>query len=222
MREQLKEHLLGQGASVIGIADVGTAVNGDIAHLRYAVSIGISGNLRNDTLNHLGKLQQATVAYLKKKGYRYLVIPPDSDRVNGTFISRLYSLITHKLAATSAGLGWIGKNGLLISAEFGPKLSLATVLTDAPFETDNPIENSRCGSCNLCVDHCPSGAITGECWSRSDPYPENVRTGKCMSHKQHSRSLSNKPNCGLCINICPYGRKITSEEYTVKSHSEDV
>ena len=73
----------------------------------------------------------------------------------GTFISKLYSLFNHKMAATSAGLGWIGKNGLLISTDYGPRLSLATVLTDAPLEPDAPMEHSLCGECMLCMKHCP-------------------------------------------------------------------
>ena len=60
------------------------------------------------------------------------------------------------MAATSAGLGWIGKNGLLISPDHGPRLSLATVLTDARLRPDEPIEHCLCGECMLCIEHCPS------------------------------------------------------------------
>ena len=104
-------------------------------------------------------------------------MPPDSDRRKDTFISKLYALFNHKMAATSAGIGWVGKNGLLISPEHGPRLSLATVLTDAPLAPDAPVEAGRCGECTLCRDHCPSGAITGAEWSRRDPFVELVRLG---------------------------------------------
>ena len=53
------------------------------------------------------------------------------------------------MAATSAGLGWIGKNGLLINREFGPRLSLVTVLTDAAIDTDMPVEHCCAGSASL-------------------------------------------------------------------------
>ena len=181
-------------------------MSGEIAHLDTALSIGVDRRLNEDTLGILMKLQKKAVRFLKSRGYRTLAIPPDSDRKKGTFISKLYSLFNHKMAATSAGLGWIGKNGLLISADYGPRLSLATVLTDAPIEPDAPMEHSLCGSCTLCVEYCPSRAITGAEWSRSSPFVELVKLGACRSHKETKRLTDGKPNCGLCINICPYGR----------------
>lgn len=48
-----------------------------------------------------------------------------------------------------AGLGWIGKQTLLITPEYGPRVMLATVLTDAPFKTAKPITESRCGVCSM-------------------------------------------------------------------------
>jgi epoxyqueuosine reductase QueG len=153
------------------------------------------------------KLQKRAVRFLKARGHRTLAIPPDSDRRKGTFVSTLYSLFNHKMAATSAGIGWIGKNGLLISPRYGPRLSLATVLTDAKLRPDAPTEVSQCSDCSLCVQHCPSQAITGAEWSRSSPFIELVKLSSCRSHKATKRLTEGKPNCGLCINICPYGRK---------------
>ncbi len=209
MNDVLKEEILRSGAVVVGFACVKGILGEEIAHLDRAVSIGVDRNLNQDTVNLLLALQKKTARLLKQEGHRYLCIPPDSDRVRNTFVSRLYPLFTHKIAATSAGLGWIGKNGLLISPEFGPRLSLATVLTDAPLKTGTPMEFSRCGECRLCLEFCPSEAITGEEWSRSEPFVELVQREKCSSHKKKARRLTGKPNCGLCINICPYGRRVT-------------
>ncbi len=203
MNDVLREELLRSGAIVVGFACVRGILGKDIAHLERAVSIGVDRNLNQDTVHLLLALQKKAARLLKLGGHRYLCIPPDSDRVRNTFVSRLYPLFTHKIAATSAGIGWIGKNGLLITREFGPRLSLATVLTDAPLETGVPMESSQCGECRLCLDFCPSEAITGEHWTRSDPFVELVQPEKCKSHKKSTRRLSGKPNCGLCINICP-------------------
>jgi epoxyqueuosine reductase len=207
MKQGLKEELLGHGAAVVGFAGLRGHMSGELAHLHKAVSIGVDRRLNEDTLSLLMKLQKRAVRYLKSRGFRTLAIPPDSDRKKGTFISQLYSLFNHKMAATSAGLGWIGKNGLLISTDYGPRLSLATVLTDAPLDADAPMEYSLCGDCMLCVEHCPSQAITGAAWSRSSPLVELVRLDACRSHKATKRATDGKPNCGLCINICPYGRE---------------
>ncbi len=223
MKGELRKELLAHGAAVVGIADLRGFLSGEIAHLEKAVSIGVDRRLNEDTLSLLVKLQKRAVRYLKSRGYRMLAIPPDSDRRKGTFISKLYSLFNHKMAATSAGLGWIGKNGLLISTDHGPRLSLATVLTDAPLDADAPMEYSLCGDCILCVTHCPSKAITGSEWSRSAPLVELVRLSACRSHKETKRATSGKPNCGLCINICPYGRKeLTTETRRHREKSKSI
>ncbi len=212
MTEKLRDELLGQGAAVVGYAVLTGLLGAEIAHLDRAVSIGVARRLNEDTLGILARLQKRAVRQLKAQGHRTLALPPDSDRRKDTFVSKLYSLFNHKMAATSAGIGWVGKNGLLISPVYGPRLSLATVLTDAPLTTDSPVESSRCGACTLCRDHCPSGAITGSEWSRGNPFVELVHLGECRGHKAAKRQVAGKPNCGLCITVCPYGRKNIIEE----------
>ena len=207
MNQAIEKKLLKSGATVVGFAMVRDALNDDIAHLSHAISIGVDRNLNDDTISLLSALQTIASQILKENGNKYLCIPPDSDRISGTFISRLYPLFTHKIAATASGLGWIGRNGLLISPEYGPRLSLATVLTDAHFEVGRPAEFSLCGDCSLCAQFCPSGAITGKDWSRFDPLIELVRFNDCSAHKKSCRPLNGKPTCGLCVNICPYGRR---------------
>jgi epoxyqueuosine reductase QueG len=206
LQDELRERLLGQGAAVVGFAALAGHLDGQIAHLHSAVSIGVARRLTEDTLGIVARLQQRAVRHLKTRGWRTLAIPPDSDRRKDTFVSRLYALFNHKMAATSAGIGWVGRSGLLISPTHGPRLTLATVLTDAPLAPDAPVEASGCGECTLCRDHCPSGAITGAAWSRANPFVELVRLGVCRDHQARGRRTVGKPTCGLCITVCPYGR----------------
>ena len=206
MHGELRDELLEQGAAVVGYAVLTGLLGAEIAHLDRAVSIAVARRLNEETLGILVRLQKRAVGQLKAQGYRTLALPPDSDRSTGTFVSKLYPLFNHKMAATSAGIGWVGRNGLLINPEHGPRLSLATVLTDAPLAAAAPFEDSRCGACTLCRDHCPSKAITGAEWSRSNPFVELVRLGECRGHKAAGRQTAGKPNCGLCITVCPYGR----------------
>jgi len=213
--EGLKSLLSSAGAGVVGFGDISAVVSDEISHLDRAVCIGLDRNLNRNTIDVLGSLQKKAAAWLKEKGYRYLCIPPDSDRVKGKFVSNLYPLLCHKTAATCSGLGWIGKNGLVINPVFGPRISWATVLTDAPLPPDEPIESEQCGLCSLCVSHCPSGALTGNSWSVKTPFVELIDLEKCRSHKKASRTVEGKPNCGLCINICPYGRKKFHQEELV-------
>lgn len=205
--DEIERELLNNGAAIVGFTEIKENASRDIAGLTRAVSIGVDRKLNENTVSLLVMLHKKAARFLKSKGYRYLCIPPDSDRIKDKFIAKLYHVFDHKMAATSAGIGWVGKNGLLISPEYGPRLSLVTVLTNAPLSAGAPIEFSMCGGCSLCVDFCPSNAITGREWSRYEPYVELVNKDNCASHKKKSVKLKGKPNCGMCINICPYGRK---------------
>lgn len=207
MEPGLKEYLICLGATVVGFAEVDEALEGDIAHLNRAISIGVDRKLNENTVSLLSSLNISAALKLKAGGYRYLIIPPDSDRITDTFISRLYELFSHKMAATCSGLGWIGRNGLLINERYGPRLSFTTVLTDAPLVLDEPMDSSRCGECTLCVEHCPAQAISGADWSRSEPLVPLIDHDRCRAQKVGTRKAEHKPNCGLCINICPFGRK---------------
>jgi epoxyqueuosine reductase QueG len=208
-KEFLRLYLVECGATLVGVGDVAAALPADIRHLDSAIAIAVSRGLNADTVSLLAGLQRIVERRLRERGYRYLSIPADSDRRKDKFVSRLYGLFSHKTAATCAGLGWVGKSGLIINRDFGPKLSWATVLTDAPFEPDEPIVHSRCGDCDLCVRHCPSGAIAGREWDVSEPYSQVVSYEKCRSLKLGRRLFAEKPNCGLCVSICPFARQRT-------------
>ena len=69
----------------------------------------------------------------------------------------------HKMrnAAVSAGLGRVGKNSLLIIPQYGPNVYLSMIITDAPLEPDDPCGEDPCADCNLCLEACPTGALTG-------------------------------------------------------------
>ncbi len=202
----LKEYLRSEGATLVGVGDVSRALPHEIIHLNRGVAIAVNRSLNRTTVDLLSRLQDLTVVWLKEKGCRALAIPPDSDRITDTFISRLYKLFSHKTAATCSGLGWVGKNGLVINSRYGSKLTWATVLTNAPLCADRPITDSECGNCDLCVRHCPSGALRGRLWSAGDPLREIVAYDKCRSLKNERLLLNGKPNCGLCSTICPYSR----------------
>lgn len=196
-----------EGATLVGIGDITEALSSDILHLNRGVAIAVNRSLNPETVEMLSKLQRLAEDLLRSRGYLNLVIPPDSDRRKDKLITKLYKLFCHKTAATCAGLGWVGKNGLVINREYGSKLSWATVLTNAPLDPDEPVRESECGDCNLCVMHCPSGAIGGDHWSVSEPKKKIVAYEKCAALKNDRHSLKNKPNCGFCVTVCPYSRK---------------
>lgn len=107
--------------------------------------------------------------------------------------------------AVKAGLGWIGKNGLLISKEFGSYTFLAELVVNIELEYDNPFEKSLCGSCARCVQACPTNAITEPCV---------VDARKCISYQtiEHKGELSGSLHgwlfgCDICQQACPWNIK---------------
>lgn len=203
---RLKEHLRRAGVTLVGVGDVSEALAPELFHLNRGIALAVDRGMGRETTEILTRYQQTVEEWLSARGFRSLSIPPDSDRREGKWIAKLYRLFSHKAAATCSGLGWIGKNGLIINKQYGSKLSWASVLTDAPLDADAPITESQCGECELCVTHCPSKAVTGNTWSRREPFKELVQYDRCRSLKGKRRTIEGKPNCGLCISICPYSR----------------
>ena len=142
---------------------------------------------------------------LQRDGFNSLPIPASQVLDSENW----YGAITHKAVGRIAGLGWQGKSLLLVNPDYGPRIRLATILTDAPLNPDGPIEN-RCGDCTLCRDACPVGAIKGV--GTKDNYEtreEALYFSRCV--EKLVGEFSKLPNvgsaiCGICIKACPFGR----------------
>jgi len=137
---------------------------------------------------------------VQEAGFRAYPIPA-SQTVDQR---RLEGAMSHKLAAHLAGLGWIGKSCLLVTPDYGPRVRLATVLTDAPLEAGEPIPR-RCGDCVECVDVCPPRAFTGAPFDPSEPRDVRFRAHLCRDYTQRRSQLLGEGICGLCVYICPRG-----------------
>lgn len=120
--------------------------------------------------------------------------------------------------AREAGLGWIGKNGNLIHKNAGSFYFIATLITDLKLQADDPFTKDFCGTCNRCVEACPTGAIL----------PEKVIDGsRCISYytielKSHIKPTLEKGQldgwlfgCDTCQDVCPWNR--FSKPHTIKN-----
>lgn len=130
---------------------------------------------------------------LKAGGYTYKICVDTSP-------------ILEKYFAIKAGIGWLGKNTLLINKENGPWQFLGLILTDAKLPADKP-QKSLCGSCAKCVEACPSGALA--------PYVLDAR--RCISNLTIERKTPLTEGekemcrdklfgCDDCLRACPFGK----------------
>lgn len=151
-------------------------------------------------------VNQMIVDACAKMGIPCLVtpIPPDHQ-------SPPYKVpFSAKHCATQAGLGWIGKSDLLVTEEYGPRLTTAgfaiAIPEDVEIEVGVPETRSHCGDCVICVECCPWKNIRGVNWDEHTSRDELVDYHNCSEMRfQAVPKLGRKLECAKCIVWCPYG-----------------
>ncbi len=115
--------------------------------------------------------------------------------------------------AQLAGLGWIGKNMMLIHPEIGSFTFIGVVLTDAGLEPDPPFDADRCGTCRRCLDACPTQAFVG---------PRDLDARACISYLtiEHRGEFDETQRaqvgdwlfgCDVCQDVCPWNVSFARE-----------
>ncbi len=147
--------------------------------------------------------------------------------VTGPFISRPFAdsaPVMEKPLAEKAGLGWIGKNTLLINRDAGSWFFLGTLYTSLPLPCDEVV-NDHCGTCQACIDVCPTKAIVG---------PYQLDASRCISNltienhgpipEEFRKAMGNRIfGCDDCQLFCPWNRfaKFTDENDFHPRHTLD-
>lgn len=220
MKNTLETIARREGADVFGTSDVSACVPERFLRLPFAVTIGVRllDAVMDEVKDGPTKLYfhhyRTANAFLdmcalkcalalQRGGYHAAAIPASQT----TSTARIAADFPHKTAANLAGLGFIGKNGLFISVEFGARVRLATVLTDCPLPSAQMME-PQCGGCNACVSACPCGAIIGNSWRVDGIRDDLVDAALCSRYMKDKYGMIGRGAvCGICAAVCPAGNK---------------
>jgi epoxyqueuosine reductase len=130
---------------------------------------------------------------LRKAGFRALPLPSSGTPEDLRFQR---GIISFKHAAQAAGIGRIGHSSLVITEEYGPRVWLAAVLTDAELSPDQPLAGDPCANCGEpCVNTCPSGALDTP--ESGEQY--KINKFACCAFYESIGS------CSYCLSKCPAG-----------------
>ncbi len=197
LTKKIKELAIELGADKVGIADATLAEDPPHGHgnpssimkdAKTAISIVVAypdgamdvdmtddlieGGAYVNTQRALNQdLQRMTLKlakFLESKGFKAVPLAPELPRDE----KRWTGVISHRYIAQLAGVGEIGQSNLLLTPEWGPRVQLATVITNAPLVVDGPVLIDKvCKHCNTCVEKCPPRAISAENYP---PYNYNI------------------------------------------------
>lgn len=226
----LKSHLIPEDSYIYGFADLTGLIDKKFDGYNYGISVGlkldkeivdniIDGPTRKyyDHYRHINEklafLTQRISGDLNKNNIETINIEPTipSDMRDSHYFKTLRAEISHKMVATRAGLGWIGKTDLFISDKFGPRLRLVSILLKNKVTPESePIDKSRCGRCNICVDICPAKAANGILWDITTERAKFFDAWKCRKQCVEfgkKRFGFDARVCGICVSACPIGQK---------------
>lgn len=138
--------------------------------------------------------------FLEEQGYRNIPIPAAYPRVN----KDLCGILSHRHAAVLAGIGEFALNNMLTTKEYGSKVRLITIVTEAELDADEPYKESLCEkmrpTCQMaCIKNCPIGAISEDGVINKD---------LCLRYQEQIMPWSAAElRCGMCVASCPIGNR---------------
>jgi epoxyqueuosine reductase len=222
---------------VIGFAFMGRLLKGKLKDYSYCIVIGKKMDdriinsiidaptpeyfdLYDSTNKELNELSIKLSGFLDSKNISHIIIKPagimlDSKNYNPETLTYYFS---HKMAATRAGLGWIGKTALMVTKKFGPRVRFVSVLLKEPLEKTGipieksvvPVEKSQCGNCDICIERCPARAGNGKEWAAGINRDSFFNAHACMDKCRELSMIGlgkNATVCGICVKVCPQGIK---------------
>ena len=219
--DKLTELLTNGGASLVGFSNIGESPIENQPNLVYAITLvyklsdAVLKTIENRPsmayFQHyravnakLDSLCLDAIRFIENQGYN--AFPIAASQSTNDDKSAYRGIFAHKTGACLSGLGYIGKNALLYTKEFGSKVRLATVLTDMPLERQREIIKGGCGDCDICKKACPAGAISGINYEVGMNRDDFFSAEKCSNNMKTYKDIGRGAVCGLCIKACPKNR----------------
>ena len=225
LSDEIRAYLNGLGCDIAGFADLRCLPREARKNFDYGVLIALpfskeameenkNGSPQRYSDEHepmtkrLNELKALTADFLVCKGYSVLTETPASVYDEET----LRSPLPQKTVATLAGVGWIGRNAMLVTNEYGSAVRLTVLLTDAPLARGTPITKSLCGpDCTACMDVCPGKAPLGGLWEVGVDRDEFFNARACYTagraRAKATLGIEGETRCGLCVSNCPFTRR---------------
>jgi len=210
----LKKFCLGQGADLFGVADISKIKNDFslsskvLEKLDKAICLGVRlsesilaeiSNAPTKLYFHHYRIVNAVLDQLALKVCNYIqknkffALPIPASQILDWQNQKAH--LSHKRLGVLAGLGWIGRNNLLVNKSLGSQFRLVSILTNMPLKSDKPGKES-CQACHLCIQTCPAGAIKEN--------PSDFEHIKCFEKLKEfqKQKLVDQYICGVCVNAC--------------------
>jgi epoxyqueuosine reductase QueG len=223
MQNELLARLQEAGASLVGFADLAPLPLQATSGLRFGISVAIAldpkivaglhagpttvYHAEYDRVNSaLGRVTAVATDFLRARGFAAASAPATVRTVEP---GKDTTPLPHKTVATRAGLGWIGHCALLVTPAYGSAIRLGSVLTNAPLACAAPVEESRCGRCQRCVEACPAGAVVGHHWTAGIARDQLLDAAVCRE-KASKLAVAQGIDvtiCGICIHVCPWTQR---------------
>ena len=231
----LKSHLVPAENYIYGFADMTGLLGTKFPGFNYGISIGkilnkeivdkiTSGPTMEYYLHYrqinkdLARLTKDISDDLNKNDIETCDVAPtvETSELDTIYHDTLRTDLSHKMVATRAGLGWIGKTDLFVSKKHGPGLRLVSILLKkVVISKEKPVNKSHCGNCNICVEVCPAKAANGKFWDISVEREEFFDPWKCRDQCAAfgiEKLGVDARVCGICVSVCPIGRKASGSE----------
>ena len=213
-KSELKKISKDSGADLFGVADISKIrskfnLNEEaLEGLGRAISLGLrlSSAILKGIEDHPTKLYyhhyRSVNMFLDQMALRlsgiiqnkgYLAMPIAASQIVDW--QKQNSQLSHKEIGYLAGLGWIGRNNLLVNERFGSQFRLVTILTDLDILPDKPTKKD-CGDCFKCISVCPAGAIK----KRREDF-EHLKCFEKLKEFQR-KGYAGQYICGICVKVC--------------------